>query len=238
MISSGDSPLQSEAEPGSTGNREWFPVWGLRLRTSRLELEPLRESRFDEACELIDRGIHDPSWMPFEVPFTDLPSPRRELEAIEFWLGCWAGVSAQGWRLPFAVCLDGSMIGVQDLAASGWQERRLVETGSWLGRDFQQQGFGREMRAAVLHLAFGHLGAQVAESTAFEDNVASRRVSEALGYVESRKRVASRRGEPAVQVVFAIHRSSWKGSPAGGQRVAATGVDERLLAQLGAQSQT
>ena len=117
------------------GNGEWFPVWGIRLVTPRLHLEPLRESRFDEACALIERGIHDPARMPFEVPFTDLPSPRREAEAISFWLGCWAGVSPEGWRLPFAVLREGSMIGVQDIAASAWQERH-----SWSWRFASEVG--------------------------------------------------------------------------------------------------
>lgn len=234
MTSRGDSPLPSEAEPASAGNGEWFPVWGVRVETPRLALEPLRESRFDEACELIAQGIHDSSWMPFEVPFTDTDSPLREQQAIEFWLGCWAGVSPQGWRLPFAVLRDGSMIGVQDLAATSWQERRLVESGSWLSREFQRQGFGREMRAAVLNTAFGHLGAEQAESTAFEDNAASRRVSEALGYVESGKRVASRRGASAVQVVSAMDRAGWPTSAAAEIPVVVSGMDERVRIQLGA----
>lgn len=216
------------------GNGEWFPVWGVRIETPRLVLEPLRESRFDEACDLIERGIHDSSWMPFEVPFTDTAPPMREQQSVEFWLGCWAGVSPEGWRLPFAVLLEGAMIGLQDLAASGWQERRVVETGSWLGRDFQGQGYGREMRAAVLYLAFECLGARRAESAAYEDNAASGRVSEALGYVVSGTRVAPRRGEPATQVVFTMDRSTWPTSAAGSLTVEATGVDDRTLSQLGA----
>ncbi|MGI9577205.1 MAG: GNAT family N-acetyltransferase [Microthrixaceae bacterium] len=234
MTSREDSPLPGEAEPADPGNGEWFPIWGVRLKTPRLTLEPLRESRFDEACELVSRGIHDPSWMPFEMPFTDTPSPRREQESIEFWLGCWAGVSPEGWRLPFAALLNDSMVGLQDLAAAGWQERRLVETGSWLGSDFQGQGFGREMRAAALHLAFEHLGARSAESTSFEDNEASRRVSEVLGYAQSGTRIAPRRGESAQQVVFSLGRAGWPQSAAADLPVVVRGVSERVRAQLGA----
>lgn len=59
---------------------------------------------------------------------------------------------------------------------------REVHTGSWLGRRYQGQGIGTQMRAAVLHLALDGLGAQRAVSAAFEDNPASLGVSRKLGY--------------------------------------------------------
>ena len=60
---------------------------------------------------------------------------------------------------------------------------RAVATGSWLGSAYQRQGIGKEMRAAVLALAFDRLGAEIAETEAFVDNPASAGVSRALGYV-------------------------------------------------------
>ena len=42
--------------------------------------------------------------------------------------------------------------------------RRMVGTGSWIGRDFQGRGFGKEMRAGLLTLAFDGLGAKLAET--------------------------------------------------------------------------
>ena len=65
------------------------------------------------------------------------------------------------------------MIGQQDIDADGFAVRRVVSTGSWLGRDHQGRGAGKEMRAAVLHLAFAELGAERAETAAFADNPAS-----------------------------------------------------------------
>ena len=41
---------------------------------------------------------------------------------------------------------------------------RTVGTGSWLGRPYQGRGIGKEMRGAVLALAFDGLGAEVAET--------------------------------------------------------------------------
>lgn len=212
----------------------WFPVWGIRLVTPRLELRPARESEMDALVRLAARGIHDPDTMPFSVPWTDAPSPRREQETYAFILGCWAGISPQGWRLPFAVCVEGAVIGMQDLAATRWGERRVAETGSWLGRDYQGAGFGTEMRAAVLHLAMGHLGAERVESTAFDDNVASVSVSRRLGYREIGERFIDRRGVPGRQLCFAIDRSDWEGSAAASIDVEVRGVDDAVLEQLGA----
>ncbi len=57
-----------------------------------------------------------------------------------------------------------------------------MASGSWLTASAQGRGIGVEMRAAVLHLAFAGLGALEALTSAWEDNVASQRVSLRLGY--------------------------------------------------------
>ena len=54
------------------------------------------------------------------------------------------------------------------------------------------------MRAAVLHLAFGGLGAREATSEAFTGNHPSNRVSQALGYEPNGTSWATRYGEPAL----------------------------------------
>ena len=74
---------------------------------------------------------------------------------------------------------------MQGMHARGFAARRTVDTGSWLGQDYQGRGFGKEMRAAVLALAFDGLGARLAETEAFLDNAASNAVSRALGYEEN-----------------------------------------------------
>lgn len=204
--------------------------------TSRLELRPAREAEMDALVRIASRGVHDPDTMPFEVPWTDTPSPQRERETYAFILGSWAGISPEAWRLPFAVCVEGAVIGMQDLAAPRWREQRVAVTGSWLGRDYQGAGFGTEMRAAVLHLAMGHLGAQRVESAAFDDNVASMSVSRRLGYREVGERLMDRRGTQARQLCFAIDRSDWEGSAAASIAVEVQGVDDAVLDQLGAGS--
>lgn len=73
---------------------------------------------------------------------------------------------------------------------------RSVETASWLGRAFQGQGLGKEMRQAILHLAFEGLGAEEAHSGAFHDNIPSLATSRSVGYTENGETRALRRGVP------------------------------------------
>ena len=125
----------------------------------------------------------------------------------------WAGRSRvevdEWWRLYFVVVYDGVPIGMQDLTGVSFRTLRTVATFSFLGRQYQGIGLGREARAAVLHLAFDGLGAQRAESQAFHDNHASNRVSQVLGYVPNGVSWGTRRGEPAKMVRWLLTRERW-----------------------------
>jgi RimJ/RimL family protein N-acetyltransferase len=90
---------------------------------------------------------------------------------------------------------EGKVIGVQELGARDFGVLREVNTGSWLGKDFQGNGFGTEMRVGVLQFAFDHLGAHIARSAAWQGNQASNRVSAKLGYVHDGTIGAAPRGE-------------------------------------------
>lgn len=76
------------------------------------------------------------------------------------------------------------------MSAVGFPVRREAAAGSWLGLPYQRQGLGKEMRAAVLVLAFTHLGALSAVTGAFADNKVAIKVSKRDPYrqAESRKR--------------------------------------------------
>jgi RimJ/RimL family protein N-acetyltransferase len=80
-----------------------------------------------------------------------------------------------------AVLVEGTAVGVQGLSAEHFAVKRTAETGSWLGRKYQGQGIGKEMRAAIIHLAFAGLGAR-ALYIFFADNEASLGVTKSLGY--------------------------------------------------------
>jgi RimJ/RimL family protein N-acetyltransferase len=115
--------------------------------------------------------------------------------------------------LPFLVREGQTVVGVQDLRSKDFSITREIETGSWLGRKYQGKGIGKEMRAAVLHFAFEGLGAQRANSGAFEDNPASLAVSRALGYVENGDGIIVRRGKPARHIRLLLTRQAWESRP-------------------------
>jgi RimJ/RimL family protein N-acetyltransferase len=87
---------------------------------------------------------------------------------------------------------------------------RTVTSGSFLGLPHQGRGLGREMRAAVLTLAFDRLGAERAETEAFEDNRASQRVTEWIGYRPNGDGSDVRRGERGRTLHYAMDRTDWE----------------------------
>lgn len=88
--------------------------------------------------------------------------------------------------------------------------RRQAETGSWLGLPYQGQGFGTEMRAAALHLAFAGLGARYAVSAAMTDNPRSLGVSRRLGYLDDGLETDVVRGAPVTLRRLRLDRARWE----------------------------
>lgn len=159
-----------------------FPLLALRVRTPRLELRLPAPEELAALAELASEGVHEPGSMPFLVPWTDQEPALVARSLVQFhWLrlGRW---SPDDWGLDLVVFRDGEVVGQQSVSAKQFAITREVHTGSWVGRRYQGQGIGTEMRRAVLHLAFAGLGAEEAASGAFEDNAASLAVSRKLGY--------------------------------------------------------
>jgi len=101
---------------------------------------------------------------------------------------------------------------MQGMSARRFSATRTVHTGSWLGRSFQGAGLGKEMRAAVLALAFDGLGAQFAETEAFLDNAASNAVSRALG-TRTTGSVRAPEGVPRETRRFRLTHEGWRSRP-------------------------
>ena len=106
--------------------------------------------------------------------------------------------------------MDGQVVGVQDMNAEHFATLRSVHTGSWLGLAHQGQGLGKEMRQAILHLAFAGLGAQEAHSGAFFDNAPSLATSRAVGYQANGETLAPRRDGVARIINVRIDRATWE----------------------------
>lgn len=93
--------------------------------------------------------------MPFLVPWTARPPAEVARSVVQRHcqqLGEW---SPEKWSLDLAVFRDGVPVGRQNIRARDLAVTREVSTGSWVGKRHHGQGIGTEMRAAVLHLAFG-----------------------------------------------------------------------------------
>ena len=131
-----------------------WPLFGLCSRSARLELRPPTDDDLLALLEVARAGIHDPATMPFAIAWTDLRGEAFDQGFLRFYWGTRASWTVDSWSLPLAVYLDGRPIGVQEVRATNFHTDRIVDTGSWLGVRFQGQGFGTEMRAAVLAFAF------------------------------------------------------------------------------------
>lgn len=84
-----------------------------------------------------------------------------------------------------------------------------------MGRRFQGAGYGKAMRAAVLHLAFDGLHAERADTAAWITNHASLGVSRAMGYQVNGTTTRAADGKRVEQVNLTLRRSDWRRSPEG-----------------------
>lgn len=200
--------------------RDW-PLFGLRLRCQDVALRHVRESDLPTLAALQpDDYEHDPRAEWFDGH--DLAQHRRRLVYQGYWrsVGNW---SPESWRLDFIVKRGGEAVGVQSLEAEHFLSVRTIDSGSWLVKTARGHGVGVAMRRAVLGLAFDHLGALAAVSSARTDNAASLGVSRRLGYEDNGISLnAGARGLCELRHMR-LTRERWQASGLGSQ-VAVTGV--------------
>jgi RimJ/RimL family protein N-acetyltransferase len=189
---------------------EHWPLFELRVDTPRLTLRYPDDDDAVALANLAAEGIHDPAWMPFSVPWTDVAPPMLQRGSLQHVWRTRAEWTPEQWHLPLAVVADGRIVGVQAMLGSQFPILRTVSTGSWLGRRYQGKGIGTAMRSAILHLAFAGLVADHARSRAFADNDASIAVTRRLGYEETGRELVVRRDAPAWMVDFRLSRARWE----------------------------
>jgi hypothetical protein len=170
---------------------------------------------------------------PVATP-ADAPPPRR----IRVTTARWAvengsvltdrcplfGLRLTTSRLELRLPREDDLADLADLAAGGMHELsarpffsliREIHTFSRLGPGCRAAVIGAEMRYVVLHLAFAGLGATHAPSGAFDDNLASLRVSEKLGYVpHGIERAATPDGVATTTVRLRLTRERWAANEA------------------------
>ncbi len=191
--------------------KQHWPLFGLRVRTPRLELRyPTDENVAEIAERSVTEGVHDPSFMPFTIEWTDVPPPLQQQRSLQHHWRLRADWQPSSWSCNFVVVVDGQIVGTQSAGAQDFAQLRSVLTGSFLLQPYQGKGVGTEMRAAILHFAFAGLGAELAQTGAWADNHQSLGVTRKLGYeFEGRRRMLSR-GAPREMTGFRLTRDAWE----------------------------
>jgi len=187
-----------------------WPFFGLRILTPRLELRYPDDADCELVAELSTEQVHDPGFMPFTTPWTRAPLAERPRGALQHLWRQRSELQPDHWRLLFLVTADGEPVGIQAVGADDFQVTRAVSTGSWIVQRAQGQGIGKEMRAAVLHLAFEGLGAAEAHTSAFADNGPSVGVTTSLGYRPNGIYTDAREGVAARHLRFLLTRADWQ----------------------------
>ncbi|HET8594849.1 MAG TPA: GNAT family N-acetyltransferase, partial [Intrasporangium sp.] len=201
-----------------------WPVRGIELRHRGLELRPMTEADLPGIVERLPDDLEMDPTLP-RYGARDAGAARAAALVQGYWrsMGGW---SPQDWALPFVVRLDGEVVGAQVLEGpADYGEQRVVDSSSWLLQERRGQGLGTLMRAAVLELAFGHLGAVAAISSAYVENAASLGVSRRLGYADTHTSVLEHNGRQLQHL--RLERDTWRESGRG-RAVTVSGVAPAL----------
>jgi RimJ/RimL family protein N-acetyltransferase len=200
-------------------------MFDLRLTTPDLQLRHLTEADLASLAAILpDDAEQDPSSTSY--PGLDRRLNREVALHQDYWRarGSWRPDS---WALSFGVFRAGELVGYQGLEGDDFPRLRTVDSSSFLATALRGQGLGKQMRAAVLTLAFGALGARFAVTSAWTDNHASLAVSRALGYVDNGVS-AHRRDETAGEMAhLRLTREQWLAS-GWEDRVGVAGIEECL----------
>lgn len=188
----------------------YWPLFDLRLTTADLTLRPLREGDLARLAEIQPQDLElDPAATRFAGVPEDIGRGMVAFQSYWKAYGLWR---AESWNLPFAVFHGGELIGTQTLEGEDFPRLREVDSASFLVVAARGRGFGRQMRRAVLALAFEALGAERAITSAWHDNHASLGVSRALGYRPNGESRHARGDGVDRMLHLALTRETWVAS--------------------------
>lgn len=201
----------------------WWPVHDLRLRTGDIALAAMTEADLDTLAGAVPDDLE---LNPAATRFEGVPERAHRGAAIHqaYWkaMGTW---SPADWEVFFVVRRGDVVLGVQGLEGTDFPLLRTVDTSSWLVDDARGQGVGRAMRRAVLALAFDHLGARAAITSAYQDNHASLGVSRSLGYRPNGESFLARGDGVGVLEHLRMTRGDWLAA-GGAPDVEVAGVEQ------------
>ncbi|MFM6975091.1 MAG: GNAT family N-acetyltransferase [Agromyces sp.] len=108
--------------------------------------------------------------------------------------------------LALAVELDGQLIGDVSMHLRAARATvRSVEAGWVISPEWSGRGFATEAARELLRIAFDEIGAVVVFAVVHEDNIASRQLSERLGFT-----LASQQGR---DLSYSLTRAAWSALP-------------------------
>jgi RimJ/RimL family protein N-acetyltransferase len=185
----------------------YWPLFDLRITTPDLVLRPMLEADLGTVSDLLPADLElDPAATRYAV--TDEHRSRGIITHQGYWkaFGTW---QPSAWRLGFVVLSGDEIVGFQELEGNDFLLLRTVDTSSFLIPSVRGRGFGKQMRRAVLALAFGPMEAAAAITSAWHDNHASLGVSRALGYQPNGESLHAREGHSDVMIHLRLRRSDW-----------------------------
>src|SRR4029077_2093656 len=153
----------------------YWPLFDLRLASRDLTLRPMREADLRVVSDLLPVDTElDPAGTRYRL--SDERISRGIITHQGYWkaYGTW---QPSAWRLGFVVLSGADIVGFQELEGNDFPLLRTVDTSSFLISSVRGRGFGKQMRRAVLALAFGPMEAAAAITSAWHDNHASLGVS-------------------------------------------------------------
>lgn len=181
-----------------------FEPFGLSITADDVTLRLLRDTDLPAYAALLRRPVFEDPTSDLVFPWYAVDADERVRNAVQFQWRLRAELSPEDWTLSFGVFRDGALIGMQDVAAKHFAVRRTVNTGSWLTLDEHGKGIGKLMRQAVLVVAFDHLGAERAETSAVVGNVRSYGVSRGAGYADNGLEVIEENGARKMMQRFMV----------------------------------
>lgn len=114
----------------------------------------------------------EPDWDP-------APHDRKTFKKR---LNAYRRLTTAGTAYPFHIFADNVLVGACNLSDIRPGSASSAQIGYWIGTPHHRRGYGQAAVEAVLRFAFGHLGLHRVEAAVQDDNIASIRLLEGLGF--------------------------------------------------------
>lgn len=164
-----------------------------------VQIEPIAPRHADDVQALASH--------PDVLATTNLPEPYPDDGAIT-WIEAAQARREEGTEYPFAIVVDGTLVGVSGLIDVTDDDGEL---GFWVGKPYWENGYATAGTRQVLRFAFDDLGLKKVYARPLERNVASRRVLDKLGFtpvgVEVHEHPKWDADDPVVRYV--LSRADW-----------------------------